>query len=63
MLAVFRVQRVTVLEINPATIRNNGLEDNQLLNQTISRVLSDEVTVTQKPQRPQLIADRGIGIE
>lgn len=57
LLAIFRVQRVTVLEINPAAIKNNGLENNQLLNQTISRVLSDEVTVTQKPQRPRLIAD------
>lgn len=57
ILAIFRVQRVTVLEINPTTMKNNGLENNQLLNQTISRVLSDEVTVTQKPQRPRLIAD------
>jgi hypothetical protein len=57
LLAIFRVERVTVLEIDPATLKNNGLENNQLLNQAISRVLSDEVTVTQKPQRPQLIAD------
>ncbi|HTU51674.1 MAG TPA: zf-HC2 domain-containing protein [Acidobacteriaceae bacterium] len=60
LLAIFRVQRVTVLEINPAAMKNNGLENNQLLNQTISRVLSDEVTVTQKPQRPQLIADSAL---
>ena len=57
LLAIFRVQRVTVLEIDPATMKNNGLENNELLNQAISRVLSDEVTVTQKPQRPRLIAD------
>jgi len=57
LLAIFRVERVTVLEIDPATLKNNGLENNQLLNQAISRVLSDEVTVTQKPQRPRLIAD------
>ena len=60
LLSIFRVQRVTVLEIDPATMRNNGLENNQLLNQTISRVLSDEVTVTQKPQRPQLITDAAL---
>ncbi len=57
LLAIFRVQRVTVLEINPAAMKSNGLQNNQLLNQAISRVLSDEVTVTQKPQRPRLIAD------
>ena len=57
LLAIFRVQRVTVLEIDPAAMKNNGLKNNQVLNQTISHVLSDEVTVTQKAQRPQLIAD------
>lgn len=60
LLAIFRVQRVTILEINPADIKTNGLQNNQLLNQAISRVLSDEVTVTQKPQRPQLIADAAL---
>ena len=57
LLAVFRIQRVSIVEINPAAMKNNGLQNNQLLNQAISRVLSDEVTVTQKPQKPQLIAD------
>ena len=57
LLAIFRVERFTVLEINPAALKNNGLQNNQLLNQAIGRVLSDEVTVTQKPQQPQLIAD------
>jgi hypothetical protein len=60
LLAIFRVERVTVLEIDPATLKKNGLENNQLLNQAISRVLSDEVTVTQKPQRPRLIADKAM---
>ena len=60
LLAVFRVQRVTILEIDPAAMKNNGLENNQLLNQAISRVLSDEVTVTQKAQRPRLIADAAL---
>jgi len=57
LLAIFRVERFTILEINPAALKNNGLQNNQLLNQTISRVLSDEVTVTQSPQKPRLIAD------
>jgi predicted anti-sigma-YlaC factor YlaD len=57
LLAVFRVERFTVLEINPAALKNNGLQNNQLLNQSIGRVLSDEVTVTQSPQKPRLIAD------
>ena len=57
LLAIFRVERFTVLEINPAALKNDGLQNNQLLNQAIGRVLSDEVTVTQKPQKPQLIAD------
>ena len=60
LLAIFRVERVTVLEIDPATLKNTGLQNNQLLNQAISRVLSDEVTVTQKPQRPQIIADAAL---
>jgi predicted anti-sigma-YlaC factor YlaD len=57
LLAIFRVERFTVLEINPAALKNNGLQNNQLLNQSIGRVLSDEVTVTQSPQKPRLIAD------
>jgi hypothetical protein len=57
LLAVFRVERFTVLEINPAALKNNGLQNNQLFNQAIGRVLSDEVTVTQSPQKPRLIAD------
>ena len=57
LLAIFRVEHFTILEIDPSALKGNGLQDNQLLNQTISRVLSDEVTVTQKPQKPQLIAD------
>jgi hypothetical protein len=57
LLGIFRVERFTVLEIDPAALKGNGLQNNQFLNQTISRVLSDEVTVTQKPQEPQLVAD------
>jgi Putative zinc-finger len=57
LLAIFRVEHFTVLEINPDTLKSNGLQNNQMLNQTVGRMLSDEVTVTQKPQKPQLVAD------
>src|SRR5580704_3368943 len=57
LLGIFRVERFTVLEIDPSSLKGNALENNQLLNQTISRVLSDEVTVTQKPQKPQPVTD------
>ena len=57
LLGIFRVERFTVLEIDPSALKGNGLQNNQLLNQTVSRVLSDEVTVTQKPQKPQPVAD------
>src|SRR6202012_1265193 len=57
LLGIFRVERFTVLEIDPSALKGNALQNNQLLNQTISRVLSDEVTITQKPQKPQPVAD------
>jgi hypothetical protein len=57
LLAIFRVERFTVLEIDPANFKGKGLENNQLLNQAIGRVLSDEVTVIQKPQKPTFMAD------
>jgi hypothetical protein len=56
-LAIFRVEHFTVLEINPDSFKKNGFENNQMLNQTVGRMLSDEVTVIQKPQKPQLVAD------
>lgn len=57
LLGIFRIERFTVLEIDPASFKSNGLQNNQMLNQAISRVLSDEVTVTQKPQKPEPVAD------
>jgi hypothetical protein len=57
LLGIFRVERFTVLEIDPSALKGNALQNDQLLNQTISRVLSDEVTVTQKPQKPQPVPD------
>ena len=56
-LAIFRVEHFTVLELNPDSFKKNGLQNDQMLNQTVGRMLSDEVTVTQKPQKPQLVAD------
>jgi hypothetical protein len=55
LLAIFRVEHFTVLELNPDA--TNNLQNNQLLNQTVSHILSDEVTVTQAPQKPQPVAD------
>jgi hypothetical protein len=57
LLGIFRVEHFTVLEIDPSALKGNALQNNQLLNQTISRVLSDEVTITQKPQKPQPVPD------
>ena len=57
LLGIFRVERFTVLEIDSSALKANGLQNNQLLNQAIDRVLSDEITVTQKPQKPQPVAD------
>lgn len=54
-LAIFRVQHFTVFELNPAVA--NGLQNNQLFNQTMSHIFSDEVTMTQAPQKPQPVAD------
>jgi hypothetical protein len=57
LLGIFRVERFTILEIDPSTLKANSGQNNQLLNQAISRVLSDEVTVTQKPQKAQVVTD------
>jgi hypothetical protein len=57
LLGIFRVERFTVLEIDPSTLKANGGQNNPLLNQAIDRVLSDEITVTQKPQKAQVVTD------
>jgi hypothetical protein len=57
LLGIFRVERFTVLEIDSSALKANGLQNNQLVNQAINRVLSDEITVTQKPQKPEPVAD------
>ncbi len=55
LLAVFRVEHFTILELDGSA--NAGLQNNQMLNQQFGRILSDEVTVTQAPQKPQPITD------
>jgi hypothetical protein len=57
LLSIFRVEHVTVLEINPDTMKVKGLEGDQAFSEQMSRVISDEVTVTQPPQKPFPVAD------
>lgn len=50
-LSIFRVEHFTVLELNHAAMHGN-LQNDAFFNQTIGHILSDEVTVTQTPQKP-----------
>ena len=55
LLSIFRVEHVAVLDINASSIK--GLENDTVFNQAMSRIVSEEVTVTQAPQKPQPVAD------
>ena len=55
LLAIFRVEHVTVLDLSSASAQ--GLDNNQIFNQAMSHILSENVTVTQPPQQPQPVAD------
>ena len=55
LLSIFRVEHVTVLDINPDII--NNLTADEVFNQAMTRIVSDEVTVTEAPQKPQPVAD------
>ena len=55
LLLIFRVEHVTVLDLSSAS--SQGLENNQIFNQAMSHILSEDVTVTQPPQNPQPVAD------
>jgi len=55
-LSIFRVEHFTVLELNPAAMHGN-LQNDAFFNQTIGHILSDEVTVTQAPQKPVPVSD------
>ena len=54
ILAIFRVEHFTVLAVNPELGAN--LENNHMLNQSVSRMLSDHIKVTQQPQPPQTLS-------
>jgi hypothetical protein len=56
-LAIFRVEHFTVLEVNPDTMKAKGLNDEGFFNQTVGRMLSDEITVTDAPRMPVPVAD------
>lgn len=58
-LAIFRVEHFTVLELNPTAI-HGGLQNDAFFNQTIGHILSDEVTVTQAPQKPVPVASAAV---
>jgi hypothetical protein len=57
LLSIFRVQHFTVLELNPSAMKGGGLQGDQFLNESVSRILSDQVTVTENPRKPELVAD------
>jgi len=59
-LAIFRVEHFTVLEVNPDTMKAKGLNDGSFFNQTVGRILSDEITVTEAPRMPVPVADAAI---
>lgn len=54
LLAIFRLEHFTVLELNPEV--GASLQNNQLLNESIAHMLSDQVKVTQQPQPAQPLA-------
>ncbi|MGH9562438.1 MAG: anti-sigma factor family protein [Terracidiphilus sp.] len=56
LLSIFRVEHFTVLEVNPGEMHGN-LQNDAFFNQTIGHILSDDVKVTQAPQRPVAVSD------
>jgi hypothetical protein len=55
VLSIFRVEHVAVVDINSASMK--GLENDASFNQAMTRIISEEVTVTQAPQKPQFVED------
>jgi hypothetical protein len=51
LLSIFRMEHIAVVELNPDAVR--ALENDQLM----SRMISDDVTQTEPPQKPQPVAD------
>src|SRR5215469_14250268 len=55
LLSIFRVEHVAVVDIN--SVATKGLGNDEVFNRAVSRLLSEEVTVTQAPRKPQMVAD------
>lgn len=56
VLAIFRVEHFTVLELNPAETVGK-LQNDAFFNKAIGHVLSDDVTITEAPQKPVSVPD------
>jgi hypothetical protein len=54
LLAQFRVERITVLPIDPTRLTELGT--NETLARQISQLLSDSMTVTKQPTKPRVVA-------
>ena len=54
-LSLFRVQHIAVLDLDPASLPKNP--DTPQFNQALGKALSDQVTVTEKPLQPVVVAD------
>lgn len=59
LLSIFRVEHVTVVDISSGNLK--GLAGDQVFNQAIARIISEEVTVTEPPQKPQRVPDAATG--
>ena len=55
LLSIFRVEHVAVVDISSGNVKS--LTGDQVFNQAIARILSEEVTVTEPPQKPRLVPD------
>jgi hypothetical protein len=55
LLAIFRVEHVAVLDVNSSSVK--ALGNDQVFNQAMSRIISDDVKVVEPPQKPQPVAD------
>jgi hypothetical protein len=55
LLSIFRVEHVAVVDIASGSV--NGLENDPAFNQAMTRFISEEVTVTQAPQKPYSAPD------
>lgn len=56
VLAIFRVEHFTVLELNPAKTAE-ALHNDAFFNQAVGHILSDDLTITQAPQKPVSVPD------